>query len=312
MRTSGWQLCLIAASTFSAISVADFRVTSHRTKEAVEGPKFANYVKSFTLTSSKPTRIESLDLSLTGTVYVTYSNDVPADVVGYVNVSGSSKVVVDAITVYNQVDGVLPDVNNLDDVFGNTKKQLSVSLGHDIDEGFLLTEIFLSAHSTVSKVSTRRTSNVVIEEDVLISDSTSHALTISATGLSTVYVSSPETEVKVRELELEATGGGKIQFDAKYIYLWQKLELEASGDASIKVLCPAVVAGQLDIDAESSDSEICMSSKHVQSALLSITGEEYISLPNSKHKHGTYGSSACKRSSLPPREPAQFIPGSGR
>ncbi|CAI5721151.1 unnamed protein product [Hyaloperonospora brassicae] len=308
MRTSGWQVCVIAASVFSTIALADFKVDGDRTTRSEMNSRYANYAKSWTLSSSDATEIESLDLSLAGTVYVSYSSDIPSDVVGYVNVTGNTKTIVEAVTVTNEVNGLLPDLTSLDDVFGDTKKQLSVSLDNDVTHGHLLTEIFLSNRRKVTKIATRRTADVVVTNDVLLTRSSTRGQKISVTGMSTLYVSMPNAAVKVREIDALVTGGGRMQYRAKSLDLWQKLELEASGDTSIKMLCPVVIAGKLELESESQDSEICLSAHKVKAALPEVTGKRSVSMPNYGDGLGAHGTSACSLSKAPPREPSEFTP----
>ncbi|KAE8968891.1 hypothetical protein PR002_g27601 [Phytophthora rubi] len=117
MKVSSFHTLLLAAASLSAQATADFKVTPGSTIKAATS-KHVNFVKQWTLTASDTSNtIDSIDLSLAGNAYVSYVSGLPSGVIGYVNVSGDSRAVVNAVTVSKDVDYDLNDVSDLDDLF---------------------------------------------------------------------------------------------------------------------------------------------------------------------------------------------------
>ncbi|EGZ08689.1 hypothetical protein PHYSODRAFT_339117 [Phytophthora sojae] len=307
MKVSSFHALLLAAACLSAQATADFKVTPGATIKAATS-KNVNFVKQWTLKASATTKtIDSIDLSLAGNAYISYVSNLPTGVIGYVNVSGDSRAVVNAVTVSKDVDNDLDNDNDLDDLFDSDNDkggELNVWLGNKATSGYLLTEIFLASPDAVTDVKSQRSASVVIEDGVLVTEGKRAKLQIDATGSSAVYVSAPETAVNVRQLSLETTGSAKIEYSVESINARSEFQLDAQGSSSITVLSSAVKTRQLELDAVKS-SKICINAAEVGATWRDIQGKNKISMsPDAAKKHGTTGTFACKESKLPVRQAA--------
>ncbi|KAE8905066.1 hypothetical protein PF005_g28211 [Phytophthora fragariae] len=283
MKVSSFHTLLLAAASLSAQATADFKVTPGSTIKAATS-KNVNFVKQWTLTASATTNtIDSIDLSLAGNAYVSYVSGLPSGVIGYVNVSGDSRAVVNAVTVSKDVDNDLDNDNDLDDLFDN-----------DNDKG-----------GELNDVNSKRSAHVVIEDGVLVTQGKRAELQIDASGSSAVYVSAPDTAVSVRQLSLETTGSAKIEYSVESIHARSELQMDAQGSSSISVLSSTVKTSQLELDALNS-GKICIDAQEVKAAWRDIQGKNKISMPNAVKKHGTTGTFACVASKLPARKAAQI------
>ncbi|KAJ8579194.1 hypothetical protein ON010_g14 [Phytophthora cinnamomi] len=286
MKVSCFHTILLAAAALCSQAAADFKVTPGSTVKASTS-KHVNFVKQWTLTATPTTTtIDSIDLSLAGNAYVSYVSGLPSGVIGYVNVSGDSRAVVNAVT----------------------GGELNVLLGNKATTGYLLTEIFLASPNAVSDVSSQRSAQVVIEDNVLVKGGKRTELQIDASGSSAVYVSTPKTAVSVRQLSLETSGSAKIEYSVGSINVRSELQVDAQGSSSITVLSSTVKTNQLEMDALQS-GKICIDANVVRATWRDIQGKNKISMPNAVKKHGTTGTFACKKSTLPTRKAAQITAG---
>ncbi|GMF88941.1 unnamed protein product [Phytophthora fragariaefolia] len=308
MKFSSFHTLLLAAASLSAQATADFKVSPGAIVKAATS-KHVNFVKQWTLTAGTTTStIDSLDLSLAGNAYVSYVSGLPAGVIGYVNVSGDSRTVVDSVTVSKDVDNDIDDDNDndLDDLFDNDKGgELNVWLGNKAASGYLLTEIFLASPEAVTDVKCQRSAQVVIEDGVLVTEGKRAELQIDVSGSSSVYVADPNTAVSVRQLSLEATGSAKIEYSVKSINVRSELQMDAQGSSSITVLSSTVNTNQLELDALNA-GKICIDALEVKARWRDIQGKSKISMPNAAKKHGTTGTFDCEESTIPARKVAQI------
>ncbi|OWY98834.1 hypothetical protein PHMEG_00030297, partial [Phytophthora megakarya] len=203
---------LLAAASLTATATADFTISSSRATKTATA-KNAQYVKQWTLKAGAKTNvIDSIDLSLAGNAYVSYMEDLPGDVLGYVNVSGDSRDVVDAVTVSKDVSNELTNgIGNMLDINTNGG-ELNVVLANRAASGYLLTEIFLGDPATVHELKSQRSAQVVVEKGVLVTSNNHAEVEIDATGSSAVFVSDKEAAVSVRLLSFEAKGKGSIEY----------------------------------------------------------------------------------------------------
>ncbi|KAG1712836.1 hypothetical protein DVH05_000573 [Phytophthora capsici] len=307
MKLSSFHALLVAAASLTAHASADFKVSPKPIVKASTS-KNVNFVKQWTLKADANTKsIDSIDLSLAGNAYVSYVSGLPTGVIGYVNVSGDSRTIVEAVTVSKDVDNDLDIDNDLDDLFDDDKNdggELNVLLSNRAASGYLLTEIFLAAPDAVKDVKSQRSAQVVIEDGVLVTSGRKTELQIDATGSSAVYVSAPDTAVSVGQLSLETTGTATIEYNVESISARSELQMDAQGSSSITVLASTISTNTLDLDATS--GSICIAAKTVQSKFRDIEGKNKISMPNSAKKHGTTGTFACEEAKLPARKAAKI------
>ncbi|KAG7376269.1 hypothetical protein PHYPSEUDO_013856 [Phytophthora pseudosyringae] len=166
-----------------------------------------SHVKQWTLTATGTNdgddKIGSLNLDLTGRVFVSYVSDVPSGVLGYVNVSGDSHKIVNFVTVLTN------DVND---------EQLHVRINDNNDsptvEGYLLTEIILVTSGVVSNVQSQLTSEVVIENGVLVTSDVDEEL----------------------QLKLEVMDAASLPFSAESVSVTVRGKLTAHDASNITVL----------------------------------------------------------------------------
>ncbi|KAF1795901.1 hypothetical protein GQ600_11991 [Phytophthora cactorum] len=275
MKLSSFHALLVAAASLVAHTTADFKVTPEPIVKAATS-KHVNYVKQWTLSAGSNTNsIDSLDLSLAG-------NALPAGVIGYVNVSGDSRTVVNAVTVSKDV---LDIDNDLDDLFDN-----------DNDGGEL---------NAVTDLKSQRSAQVVVEDGVLVKNGKRAELQIDATGSSAVYVSSPKTDVSVRQLSLETTGTASIEYNVNSLNVRSELHMDVQGSSSITVLSSTVKTAQLELETERSGT-ICISAAEVRATLPKIQGKNQISMPNAGETYGTTGTDVCEEATLPARKAAKI------
>ncbi|POM65136.1 Hypothetical protein PHPALM_19201, partial [Phytophthora palmivora] len=274
------QALLLVAASMTAHGTAKFTITSGTT-EATSTTEHVSFVKQWTLNSAATTdTIDSIDLDLAGRVYVSYKSGLPSGVLGYVNVSGDSQTVVDAITVVND------DANDTDNGDANdTDGELNVRIGNSTSttlSGYLLTEIILASSGVVTDVKSQRSAQVVIEDGVLVSSSTTAELQVEANGSSAVYVTAASTAVSVHQLHLDAAGSASLQFHVESVSATEAAQIEAQGTAAISVLAAKTVT------------------------VTNYEGQDAsrISMPNASSKYTSTGTSTCDESTVPAREPA--------
>ncbi|KAG2774100.1 hypothetical protein PC129_g15659 [Phytophthora cactorum] len=304
MKLSSFHALLVAAASLVAHTTADFKVTPEPIVKAATS-KHVNYVKQWTLSAGSNTNsIDSLDLSLAGNAYVSYVKGLPAGVIGYVNVSGDSRTVVNAVTVSKDV---LDIDNDLDDLFDNDNDggELNVWLSNKAASGYLLTEIFLASPEAVTDLKSQRSAQVVVEDGVLVKNGKRAELQIDATGSSAVYVSSPKTDVSVRQLSLETTGTASIEYNVNSLNVRSELHMDVQGSSSITVLSSTVKTAQLELETERSGT-ICISAAEVRATLPKIQGKNQISMPNAGETYGTTGTDVCEEATLPARKAAKI------
>ncbi|OWY95265.1 hypothetical protein PHMEG_00034775, partial [Phytophthora megakarya] len=230
-----------------------------------------NFIKQWTLSAGVNTNsINSIDLSLAGNVYTW---KVSAGVLGYVNVSGDSRAIVDGVSVSSDAD------NNIDEK-DNSGGEISVRLENRLASGHVLTEIFLANLDAVAEVTSQRSGQVVIEDNVLVRWNGRAELQINATDSSVVYVSAPNNAHSISRMR-------------------------ARDSSRIKVLSIWLHASQLKLDAVDVGS-ICMSAQKAKASVAYVNGGDKISLPLSSKKHGTTGTFACEKSMLPERKAAKI------
>ncbi|EEY58896.1 putative GPI-anchored serine-threonine rich hypothetical protein [Phytophthora infestans T30-4] len=274
------QALLLVAASLTARATAEFTVTSGTTEATTSSTEHVSFVKQWTLNSAATgDNIDSIDLDLAGRVYVSYVSGLPSGVLGYVNVSGDSQTVVDAVTVSN--DDTNDNDDNDNDDANDRDGELNVRIGNSTSttlSGYLLTEIFLASSGIVTDVKSQRSAQVVVEDGVLVSSSTTAELQVEASGSSAVYVSAASTAVSVRQLQLDAAGTASLQFNVEST---ATLELETQNTGTI-----------------------CINSQTVTAANYEGRDASRISMPNASSKYTSTGTAACDESTVPAREPA--------
>lgn len=231
-------------------------------------------------------KIDSIKLQLPGRVFVSYSSSLPSDVLGYWNVSGDSRSVVETVKVNS----------NDDDEELEVKYDSSISSS----TGYLLTEIFLATSNLVTDIEIESTGEVVIEDGVLVVSNTNKGVQVKAKDSSVVYVSS--SAMSLQDLKLELSDSATLQVTTDSIIIREDGQFQAHDKSSITVLTSSITVDDLDLDAESSDT-ICISAEEVTAS--SYDGEEAskISLPNASSKYTSTGTLSCDETSTPSREP---------
>ncbi|KAJ8579193.1 hypothetical protein ON010_g15 [Phytophthora cinnamomi] len=301
------QALLLVAASMTARASAEFTVTSGTTEATTSTTENVAFVKQWTLNAANSAdTIDSIDLDLAGRVYVSYVSGLPSGVLGYVNVSGDSQTVVDAVTVSNDDDNDAND-NDANDA-GDNDGELNVRIGNSTStattlSGYLLTEIFLASSGIVTDLKSQRSAQVVVEDGVLVSSSTTAELQVEASGSSAVYVSAASTAVSVRQLQLDAAGTAKLQFNVKSVAATEEAQFEAQGSAAISVLASSLEAAQLDLETQNTGT-ICISAQQVTATNYQGQDASRISMPNASSKYDSTGSFACDESSVPAREPS--------
>ncbi|KAI9909472.1 hypothetical protein PsorP6_015302 [Peronosclerospora sorghi] len=261
--------------------------------------KHEKFVKQWRLLAGNSSdSIDALQLRLAGNAYVSYVSGLPTNVIGYVNVTGNSRSVVNGVTVCEA---------DRDEDNDRIQTGLSVWLKPKTTSGYLLTEIFLATPHRVAELKSERSAQVVVEDRVLLKKRKRSEVKIKALHTSTVYVSPPDTAVSLRKLSVSTTDDACVEYNAKSVHLSEKLELEAQKLSSIKFLSTSVSTPQLHLNASASYSTICISAEAVDAPFHDVAGKKHISLPNSATKHGTSGKFLCKRSKLPARKAAKIV-----
>ncbi|KUF83990.1 hypothetical protein AM587_10001705 [Phytophthora nicotianae] len=276
------QALLLVAASMAAHSTAEFTVTSGTTEATTSSTEHVSFVKQWTLNSAtNGDNIDSIDLDLAGRVYVSYVSGLPSGVLGYVNVSGDSQTVVDAVTLNVRIGN-------------STSTTLS---------GYLLTEIFLASSGIVTDVKSQRSAQVVVEDGVLVSSSTTAELQVEASGSSAVYVSAASTAVSVRQLQLDAAGTASLQFNVESVAASEEVQIDAQGSAGVALLASSVEAATLELEAQNTGT-ICISAQTVTATNYEGRDASRISMPNASSKYTSTGTATCDESTVPAREPA--------
>ncbi|CAI5734892.1 unnamed protein product [Peronospora destructor] len=298
-------LFLVATAIASRVT-AEFTVTSRPTEAITSSMKNVKFVKQWTLTAATTAKtIDSIDLDLVGRVYVSYKSGLPSGVLGYVNVSGDSQTVVDAVTVSNDDADDTDDKDDDDDTKDNTG-ELNVRIGSSTLitlSGYLLTEIILASAGIVTDVKSQQSAQIVIEEGVLLTNGKTAELQVGASGSSAVYVSAVGTDVSVSQLQFDTAGTASLQFNVKSMSVTDEAQFESKGSARIALLASSVKAAKLELDAENTGT-ICTSAKEVTATTYEGKAATHISMPNATNKQGSIGLLACDEAKVPAREAA--------
>ncbi|KAG2961892.1 hypothetical protein PC121_g24780, partial [Phytophthora cactorum] len=299
------QALLLVAASMTARATAEFTVTSGTTEATTSSTEHVSFVKQWTLNSATTSdTIGSIDLDLAGRVYVSYISGLPSGVLGYVNVSGDSQTVVDAVTVSNDDTNDTDDNDNHD--ANDTDGELNVRIGNSTSttlSGYLLTEIFLASSGIVTDVKSQRSAQVVVEDGVLVSSSTTAELQVEASGSSAVYVSAASTAVSVRQLQLDVAGTASLQFNVESVTATEEAQFDAQGSAAISLLASSVEAATLKLEAQNTGT-ICINAQTVTATNYEGQDASRISMPNASSKYTSTGSFTCDESTVPAREPA--------
>jgi hypothetical protein len=295
MNTFSLCVASVAALVSYTLAEADFSVTSQSTMALQSTVDHVSYVKQWTLTATATNegddKIDSLNLDISGRVFVSYESDMPSGVLGYVNVSGDSKEIVDMVKVVTNDD----DDEQLHVRIDNSSASSGAS-------GYLLTEIFLAASNGVTDVKSQRTAEVVLENDVLVTRDSDEELQLEASDSSAVFVAATGTSLSLKQLKLELSDSSSLQFAVGSVSISEDAKLEAHDSSAITVLSSSFEADKLELDAEDSGT-ICIAAGDVSAS--SYDGEEAskISMPNASNKYDSTGGFACDESSAPTREP---------
>ncbi|RLN11188.1 hypothetical protein BBI17_007681 [Phytophthora kernoviae] len=158
------------------------------------------------------------------------------------------------------------------------------------------------ASGAVREVKSSRSAQVVIEDGVLVKQS-STGLQIEASGSSTVFVSAAETAVSVHQFALGASGTARIEYKVNSVDVQTRTQVKAKGSSTISLLSSSLKTNKLGLKARGSGM-ICIDADEVTTKRRSIWGAKSISMPNAPKKHGSTGTFACDESKLPARKPA--------
>ncbi|KAI9905527.1 hypothetical protein PsorP6_014020 [Peronosclerospora sorghi] len=296
---------LVAIGALSACATAHYDISSTDLPRASGNAK-NGYSVHWTLTSRKRHgAIEAVDLNLAGNVFVSYVSGLPSNVVGYVNVSSSSRDVVNAVSVAKHHPDEDDNENDIDDNLNvKIKHKLSVKLHNKVESGDLLTEIVLGVPNAVAKFKSKRSAQVVVKDNVLMNHGKKAKQKVKAKGTSAVYVSG--SAVTVHKLTLATSGHARIEYNVDDVKVTKKLKLKAKKSSSIKLLSSSVKTKKLTLKAKSDESSICLSAKKVVADKVKISGEDRVSMPNSSESFGAKGTFVCKAVTLPSREHGQI------
>ncbi|EGZ08693.1 hypothetical protein PHYSODRAFT_524332 [Phytophthora sojae] len=242
---------------------SDFSVSSTSTTSVDSTTEHASFVKEWTLTASNThdkidsdddssddgdDKIDSIKLQLPGRVFVSYVSGLPSGVLGYVNVSGDSQTVVDAVKVSS----------NDDDEELEVKYSSSSS---SATSGYLLTEIYLATSNTVKEVEIESSAQVIIEDGVLVSSNTNRELQIKASDSSVVITIREDGQFQAHDKSSIAVLTSSLTAD--------KLDLDAENSGTICVSAEEVTAGSYDGDEASKISMPNASSKYTSTGSFS-------------------------------------------
>ncbi|ETK71074.1 hypothetical protein F441_22128 [Phytophthora nicotianae CJ01A1] len=282
MKTSYLQVFVILAAVSSGIyTTATITVSSSTTKQAKPSTDLYKYAKQWTVSgSSNSDKIDTLDISLTGNVFMSYTDSLPKGVLGYLNVSGDSQTVVDAVTV-------------------TYKRFLNVSAAAT-QSGNVLTEILLSSSGEVAVLDCSRSANVVIEDGVLVTSSSDAGLVIDISDSAAVYVSTADAALSTNALTVDVSENASLQINAKSVSLGD-VTVDVGGSASISVLTASFKSADIVLDVENGGA-ICIDADEVTTGDYTIEGGSKISMPKASNKLGSTGTFACDNSSVPVRE----------
>ncbi|ETO77151.1 hypothetical protein F444_07616 [Phytophthora nicotianae P1976] len=280
MKTDYLQvLVTLVAASVAACTKATISVSSSSTGKVSPSTDLSKYAKQWTVSGSgNADKIDAIVISLAGNVFVSYTDGLPKGVLGYLNVTGDSQAVVDAVTV--------------------TYKQFLNVTAAATPTGHVLTELLLSSNGAVTLVDCSRAANVVIEEGVLTTDAD---LLIDVSDSSAVYVSAADTAFSTKDLTLDVSGSASLQLRAKSMSAGSVV-MNVEGSASISVLSPLFESDDLTLDTASGGT-ICIDAKEVTTGDYWGEGASKISMPKASDKHGSTGTFACEGSSIPVRGP---------
>ncbi|KAL7996841.1 hypothetical protein Plhal703r1_c37g0134171 [Plasmopara halstedii] len=292
---------LIAAASITTLGNAAFTVTSGTTMATNSSTENVNFVKQWTLNSANAgDAISSIDLELAGRVYISYVRGIPSGILGYVNVSGDTQSIVEAITVGND------DSNDNDqDAENDRDGELNVRLGNISTtnlNGYVLAEIILASSGIVTDVKSHRSGQIVVMDGVLVSTSTTAELQVEASGSSAVYVSATSTALSVRQLQLDAAGTAILQFNVESVTATDEVKVDAQESAGVSVLTGMVRTATLELETQSTSS-ICINAQNVTASNYEGRDASRISMPNATSRYTSTGSFACDESLVPTREP---------
>ncbi|POM78322.1 Hypothetical protein PHPALM_4159 [Phytophthora palmivora] len=160
-------------------------------------------------------------------------------------------------------------------------------------EGYLLTEVFLSSGGLVV-LESERSAQVVIEDGVLATNSKKSDLIVEASGPSTVFLSDTNAAVMVGDLVVEASNMPASSC------MWQ----------ASRWLVMFETAGDMILETQRSGT-ICTSAEQVivEGDYISESASG-ISMPNAPNMFGATGTLACNEVDVPVREPVSVTRGS--
>uniref|UniRef100_H3HDL1 Uncharacterized protein n=1 Tax=Phytophthora ramorum TaxID=164328 RepID=H3HDL1_PHYRM len=224
---------LIVLVSFLTGTEADsaFSVSSASTETVDSSTEHVGFIKQWTLSGTNTdnngddnddddddssddgdnNRVDSIKLQVPGRVFISYVSSMPSGVLGYVNVSGDSQSLVEAVKVSSNDDDEELEVNS---------------------SGYLLTEIFLVTSDIVDDVEIESSAEVIIEDGVLIASNSNKELQIKASD-SSVVISVREdvqfqahdkssltvltSSLTVADLDLDAENSGAICISAQEV-----------------------------------------------------------------------------------------------
>ncbi|KAH7459531.1 UTP:RNA uridylyltransferase 1 [Phytophthora ramorum] len=231
-------------------------------------------------------RVDSIKLQVPGRVFISYVSSMPSGVLGYVNVSGDSQSLVEAVKVSSNDD--------------DEELEVKYDTSSSSSSGYLLTEIFLVTSDIVDDVEIESSAEVIIEDGVLIASNSNKELQIKASDSSVVYVSS--AAMTLQDLKLELSDSATLQLTTDSISVREDVQFQAHDKSSLTVITSSLTVADLDLDAENSGA-ICISAQEVSASSYDGQDASKISLPNASSKHTSTGTASCDEASTPSRQP---------
>lgn len=300
-------LAFAAVSALPSLATADFSVTAGTAEQSGSTSSQASVVRQWTLTAtgSSSRYVDQISVNAPGRVFVSYVSGLASGVAGYVNVSGDSTDIVEAVSISNSGDNDDDDEDSVDDDGDKIVVKFDSSRA---SSGFLLTEIFLAQESTISEVKTQSSADVVLESGVLLASNSDDDIQIEIQGSGSVFVSDSAATISTQEFKAELEGSGSLQLDVSSLTLSEDAEFQVKGSGSITVLASSLSCDELKFDVEGSGS-VCISAETVSATKSEVDNASQVSLPNSSNKFSTTGSATCSETTVPSRAPGCIASG---
>ncbi|OWZ01730.1 hypothetical protein PHMEG_00026827 [Phytophthora megakarya] len=163
-----------------------------------------------------------LEIQVAGNVFVDYDNSLQANdqVTAKVVMRASSPKLLETV-----------DVTDVDAAVRLHYKNQQVHV-----EGLVTTQILLSKPNTINAISTTNIQNVVLGENVVVSDDKAAQLHFSTHGNGHIFVGSPNNVFNVRSVGIVVSGDGGVQFQSSSLQVAEELVVSLVGSGRVAVL----------------------------------------------------------------------------